>query len=103
MMLRRVRSSNSSTFLSALIPFTGLEHVHNEGVFQCDLSLGNIMIDAEGNGRLIDFDVARFRGETGGLHMVILYPPPFSVELADDGGFPGYMAVHLDRAAPGSR
>jgi len=39
--------------------------VHEVGVFHRDLSLGNIMIDINGNGRLIDFDLARLKDETG--------------------------------------
>jgi len=42
-----------------------LEHVHKAGVFHHDLSTGNIMIDSNGNGRLIDFDMARLMDETG--------------------------------------
>ena len=45
-----------------LTSFVALEHVHGVGIFHCDLSTGNIMIDVRGRGRLIDFDIARLQG-----------------------------------------
>jgi serine/threonine protein kinase len=103
-MLRMVRFSNSSGGSSALTFFTAIEHVHEQGVFHRDLSLGNVMIDAEGHGRLIDFDLARLREEKGArqsMRTVSPYPPSFSVEpTTKAGNFIGYMAVHLSRAAP---
>ena len=56
-----------SPFLSfsKLTSFIAIEHVHGVGIFHRDLSIGNIMIDVNGNGRLIDFDLARFMDETG--------------------------------------
>ncbi|KAF9649051.1 hypothetical protein BDM02DRAFT_1981591 [Thelephora ganbajun] len=42
-----------------------LEYVHEVGVFHRDLSIGNIMIDVYGGGRLIDFDIALHREEVG--------------------------------------
>jgi len=50
---------------SPLTLSTAIEHVHKVGAFHRDLSLGNIMIDVNGNGRLIDFDLARLKDGTG--------------------------------------
>lgn len=42
----------SGLYNSFLVPtlFTALDHTHKAGIFHCDLSVPNIMIDAEGNG-----------------------------------------------------
>ena len=65
MISRRVRFPASFNVSPPLTLSTAIEHVHGAGLFHRDLSLGNIMIDVNGNGRLIDFDLARLRDETG--------------------------------------
>jgi serine/threonine protein kinase len=39
--------------------------MHDVGIFHRDISDGNIMIDAYGNGRLVDFDLSKLKDETG--------------------------------------
>ena len=77
MISRMVRFSYRFSVSSALTLFTALEYIHEEGVFHRDLSLGNAMIDAQGHGRLIDFDLARLRVEKGArqsMRTVSLHP-----------------------------
>ncbi|KAF9644698.1 hypothetical protein BDM02DRAFT_3149965, partial [Thelephora ganbajun] len=81
-----------------------LEHVHEAGIFHRDLSIGNIMIDAKGKGRLIDFDMARLKDETGARQTMrtVDLGLPF-IRPSADHDFAGYLAVHFDGAAPRSR
>jgi len=65
MISRRVSFPASFNVSPPLTLSTAIEHVHGVGLFHRDLSLGNIMIDVNGNGRLIDFDLARLKDETG--------------------------------------
>ena len=79
-----------------------IEHVHDAGLFHGDLSPGNIMVDIRGCGRLIDFDMARYRDKTGtwqALRAVGFRSLPFRVELVAEHGWLGHMAVHVDQAA----
>ncbi|KAF9646247.1 hypothetical protein BDM02DRAFT_3271085 [Thelephora ganbajun] len=62
--LEMFRSSKHLTSVMLDIALA-IKHVHEAGIFHRDLSPGNIMIDVHGRGRLIDFDLARYRNETG--------------------------------------
>jgi len=62
-----VYSENSTTISSATCNFRqlvdGVTYMHNQGVAHQDLKLSNIMLDTNGNIKVIDFGIAyRFRG-----------------------------------------
>ena len=60
------------------------------------------MIDLRGCGRLIDFDLARCKDETGTqqtLRTVSFQYLSLGVELVAEHDWLGHMAVHVDRAA----
>jgi len=49
---------------------TALEHIHSTGTLHRNVGVPNIMIDAGGNGRLIDFELAQCQsGEGAGRSM----------------------------------
>jgi serine/threonine protein kinase len=83
MMSRMVCFPNSPSVSSALTLIIALEYVHEQGVFHRDLSLGNVMIDDEGHGRLIDFDLARLREERGARQSMRTVSVQFCLSLAN--------------------
>jgi serine/threonine protein kinase len=63
----------------------GLEEAHRLGVVHRDLKPGNIMIDSEGNARILDFGIARSLRSKGmtGLGVMIGTPEYMSPEQVD--------------------
>jgi len=64
---------------------SGLAEAHKLGVIHRDLKPSNIMIDKEGNARIMDFGIARTRGEKGitGAGVMIGTPEYMSPEQAE--------------------
>ncbi len=63
----------------------GLAEAHRPGVVHRDLKPGNIMIDREGNARILDFGIARSLAEKGitGAGMMVGTPEYISPEQAE--------------------
>ncbi|MBX3170493.1 MAG: serine/threonine protein kinase [Candidatus Eremiobacteraeota bacterium] len=53
-----------------------LDYMHGKGVLHCDLKPSNVLLDAEGRTRLVDFGQARSLGDQGNSFGTLGYMPP---------------------------
>jgi tetratricopeptide (TPR) repeat protein/predicted Ser/Thr protein kinase len=82
------RSTPSSVGLLRKVA-DALAHAHAQGIVHCDLKPGNILVDRDGEPRVIDFGLARLRRDKQGGRTV-------------PEGTPAYMAPEQVRREPGA-
>ncbi len=88
---RRAGTLSDAHYLSIVADvLDGLEHAHRAGVTHRDVKPANVLVDADGRGRLTDFGIARIAGEagltmTGGLIGTVSYMAPEQVRGGEAG------------------
>lgn len=83
--MRSRRLSTNTTVAIGRQICEGLDEAHTQGIVHRDLKPGNIMIDREGNARIMDFGIARSIGSEGMTKPGMIFGTPeyLSPEQAD--------------------